>query len=172
MKAWFKKVFFGIILCVPFVFSACTLPTYSYSKGEVSPCNIQLIHYDETDVEEQNHRFLFSEPFDDFKEEKCTVLEELTADKFEDFETDMVEVGRCSSNGALTKSPYGYGIRIIYEDGSFLVITWTKYDTYDYGVGFVNEYDADGKSLDGGESLRATAYMWVATNYFEMKIPY
>ena len=68
MKAWFKKVFFGIVLCAPFIFSACTLPTYSYSKGEVSPCNIQLIHYDETDVEEQNYRFLlFSEPFDDFK---------------------------------------------------------------------------------------------------------
>ena len=173
MKTCLKRLFLAILLCVIFTFSACTLPEYTYRKREVAPCNIQLIHYDEMGAQEQRYYLLFfSDPFDNFEEEKCTVLEELPVEQLENFEQDMLDVGYCSSGQAVTKAPYGNGLRIVYEDGSFLVITWSKFNPSYSGGGFLGEYDADGRSMGGEIYVDATAYMYIAANYFEMKIPY
>lgn len=176
MRAWMKRVFLGILSLLPvFAFFACTPAEYLYGKSEYGVQAIQLIHYDETGAEEQNYDFLGlkSEPFHNFALEKCTVLEELSQEVFDEYEEDMCIDQRFWYGNATTKSPYGYGVRIVYGDGTSFVTTWSAYTSDMIYTGFVGVYDANGTPRERGfGGIDPTWYMTVAANYFEMKIPY
>ena len=174
MKGSLRCCWVGIILvCVLFVAVACTPPSFRYSKPEgVEITSIQLIDYDNPNVQSQKKIFLstYKYEFEKFDEEKCTILEELKAEDFADFEADLVEqyVGKYN---CLTCGPIGQGLCIRYSDGTYFVLTWSQLDLYDFEVGFVATYYEDGtikKNTYGG--IGPINYMIIAANYFQTKI--
>lgn len=177
MRTLIKRLFIGLLCLLPLALTACTQPTYAYGNHpQLAVQAVQLIYYDETDVEKQNYSwFGFKhDPFDNFEMEKCTVLEELPQELFDAFTTDMERSYGASE--ADTKSPHGYGIRIVREDGSCFVLTWGHYknsDPYWAADCFVGYYDANGAPIDDYcVWIDPTYCMMIAANYFEMKIPY
>ena len=132
MRTLIKRLFIGLLCLLPLALTACTPQTYGYGNHpQFAVQAVQLIYYDETDVEEQNYSWLGfkHDPFDNFEMEKCTVLEELPQELFDAFTTDMERSYGASE--ADTKSPHGYGIRIVREDGACFVLTWGHYKNSD-----------------------------------------
>lgn len=173
MERWLKKLFIGMLsLIALFSMSACTLPAHHYPDYKEITA-IQLIHYDETGAEPPKFWFVFTiEPYINFDENKCTVLEELPAEKIKEFDADMRKVGTMrGGSAAYTKAPYGYGVRFLYDDGDFFVVTWSKFNEETVYPGFAGMYEPNGEP-GYCQDANPLWYMIAATNYFEMKIPY
>lgn len=172
-----RKLFIGIISFIAlFSMTACTPARHHYPDKSNSISAIQLIHYDKAGAETPKYllsSIILLESVPNFDENKCTVLEELPQECFEEYNADMLLAENVWSGVADTKAPYGYGVRFVYDDGSCLVVTWSEYDENSIYAGFAGKYDANGKSLQNYiEGMDPLWYMIVAANYFESKIQY
>ena len=141
----------------------CSIPTYRYDyetyKNQVF--SVQLIYYDNPDIGIQEYEFK------SFHADKCEVIEELNPEKIDEFLMDFSE-REVAKQKAKTDSPIGYGIRIVYKDGSFFVYTWGSFnEAYNR---FLAEYNGDGSVKQKGIWVDHYFYMTVAANYFETKI--
>ena len=173
MKKSLKKVsLLGIVIAVLFAFGGCTPPTFYFKKPEgVEVEKIQLIEYNNPNVLEQEYYIFLIKKHNDenFDESKCTVLEELSGESFESFVAEVAQENVSMWNASKC-GPLGQGIRIIYSDGSFFVITWEKdLDSVYHFNGFSSYYKKDGS--DGElDSVDPLYYMIIAANYFDTKI--
>lgn len=144
MSKCIKKIVI-LTLVVPFVFSlsACDYSYYLYhnTDGNQTFLNkdvtiIQLIKYENLSVQ--------NDPLREYELDLNTleILEPLIADNIESFVNELIKIGGLSGKfKQVINSPNGIGIRIIYDDESFTLITTTVIDGRD--CIFLGEYDAD-----------------------------
>ncbi|MBE5737777.1 MAG: hypothetical protein E7348_05190 [Clostridiales bacterium] len=172
MRKNIKKIFLIGIIAILFMIGGCTPHMFYYGKLEkLEIKKIQLIEYENPNVLEQEYfGFLFYRAkyeFEDFDQSKCTVLEELNEEDFEEFNTDME--GAVEAHLAYKRGHNGQGLRIIYSDGSFFVFTWEYLNSVN-ADGLVGYYGENGKCQGDLEDIDPILYMIIAANYFETKI--
>lgn len=173
MKYTLKKFVLLVFLAILFIISGCTPHMFYYGKLEnLEIKKIQLIEYKNPNVLEQEYSGFFISykakyEFEDFDQSKCTVLEELNEEDFEEFNTDME--GAVEAHLAYKRGHNGQGLRIIYSDGSFFVFTWEYLNSVN-ADGLVGYYGENGKCQGDLEDIDPISYMIIAANYFETKI--
>lgn len=173
MRKNLKKIFLIGIVAILFMISGCTPPSFLYTKPEnLEIKKIQLIEYENPNVLEQEYSgFLFYRAkyeFENFDPNKCTVLEELNEQDFPSFNTDMEEDRVGASHKVSKRGHNGQGLRIIYSDESFFVLTWESTDSYNEGI--VGYYEKNGTPKGDLEDIAPMLYMIIAANYFQTKI--
>ncbi len=166
-----KRVF-SILFAFCFMLFACGCGM-SYDNVEAYIGNVQkieLIEYENANAKQgSNFHALFGFGAHTFEESKCTVLEELSAEKHEAFIAEFFSADDPHGEW-VTDSPSGQGVRITLKDNSFTVITWGYAEGQPAGYGA--KYNANGVS-DGtslGFKALASKYLVVVAKYFETKI--
>lgn len=134
------KIFWAaLFLCASIVLGSCvgsSSLTYYVDKKVVT---VDLINYDNPDAR-NNPSEIYA-----FDLEKIEVLEALDLDstEFEDFSKEMnIRVHMKMNRKQFLYSHDGKGLRIVYKDGSFQIITLTNINDKDYF--FVGIYDVSG----------------------------
>ncbi len=170
MKYFKRKLgIFLIGIITLFFFSGCTpsefIFSYEYHRDRVVA--VELINYEDPNVGEKPFRLLFSKVEDDcvFDFSCCTVIETLPEEQIEPFLFECS--GTYYDSTTKLNAPQGQGIRIVLANGSFMVLSWTKYEgeTVDYVCG----YDKDGNPLNTASSV-GNSFMLTAANNFNTKI--
>ena len=133
-----------ILLCM----TGCDPGSYSFEYEELTECivAVELINYDNSEqrhfmtwVIDQSSRLL---PFDS---NKCTVLASLEEDNLSDFLSDLSEADILPDYYAYN-SPKGVCLRLLYENGEFMVI-WCNYEKTSY-TGYIGTYTSSGEVID------------------------
>ena len=174
MRKNIKKIFLIGIIAILFMISGCTPPSFLYTKPEnLEIKKIQLIEYENPNVLEQEYLdfFIFHKAkyeFENFDPNKCTVLEELKEEDFQAFNTCMEEDEVMKYHLVSKRGHNGRGLRIIYSDESFFVLTWESIDSYYEGI--VGYYDKNGNRQGDLEEIAPMLYMIISANYFNTKI--
>lgn len=129
-----------LVFCTLFL-SACDYSYYLYHNTdgneiflEKEVIGIELIKYENLAVE--------NDPLEEYEFDlnKLEVLENLNPDNIESFLNELIKIGGLSGKSKqLLNSPNGMGIRIVYDDLSFTLITYTIINDKD--CIFLGEYD-------------------------------
>lgn len=135
-----KKLFILLLGCATLTLMGCDYSFNIYRSKDKAVISIELIYYDNPDARENpSEAYLFDQ-------DKLEVIEILDYSQIEHF---MQKLSRIHSIGGIDAetlfSHDGKGIRIIYEDEYFEIITLTNIN--EEGRFFSAEYDNEGNQL-------------------------
>lgn len=136
MSKYIKNFIIGIFIFVAILsLSACDPPLPLYNRKKDVIC-IELVNYNSFETQSnsiENCPFLI---------EKLEILEKLDSEKFEDFLTELPKISLAGTDDEwIINSPNGLGVRLMYHDKSFTLITVSDIEGID--CIFVGDYDAD-----------------------------
>lgn len=122
-----RKRFFMLVLCIlTFVFSACE-PAMAFIPKELldKTTEIQLIYYNNPDAKKISNSAEAVIPFDI---EKMEIIEVLSEEK----EKEMLDYMKprsleCHVEAGDVDSPNGFAYRMVFDDGSYMVISFSPY---------------------------------------------
>ena len=166
LKACYKKSAILIILLISILsFTACD-PGHGKIYKEQFECvvEVQLISYDNPDQKVRNFNWGNAHIYDlvDLDLSKIEVIESLSNEKREEF-ADLMVGREYFLDYHDVDSPDGYCVRILYEDGSFMLISTPL------GKSYFGKYDSSGKAtyVFGDAPLRDVEI----NSFFNFQIP-
>ncbi len=145
MRRLKKILLLSVLICCLTLLTSCDYSYFLYNNTdgeelflEKKVTSIELINYENLKVQDNQS--------DECQLDlaKLEILETLDDDNYENFIKELAEIGGFTGKlKQLLKSPEGIGIRIIYDDDSFTLITTTTVNDYD--CIFLGEYNSDEK---------------------------
>lgn len=122
-----RKKFFVLVLCIlTFVFSACE-PVKAFVPKELldKTTEIQLIYYNNPDVKKISNS---AEAVISFDIEKMEIIEVLSEEKEKEMLDYMKPISlECFLEEGDVDSPNGFAYRMVFDDGSYMVISFSPY---------------------------------------------
>ena len=122
-----RKKFFVLVLCIlTFIFSACE-PAMAFLPKELldRTIEIQLIYYNNPNAKKISNS---AEAVISFDIEKMEIIEILSEDKEKEMLDYMKTISlECHLENGDVDSPNGYAYRMVFDDGSYLIISFSPY---------------------------------------------
>ncbi|MCL2797597.1 MAG: hypothetical protein FWD58_06050 [Firmicutes bacterium] len=162
-----KKTLVGLLCAfMLFAWTACDCAYSLYTRPDKEVTAIELIYYDDLDAKANP---LVEYPLD---VGKMMLLEELDPAEIESFLDKLCDIGEYAGPAykQILFSHYGKGVRIIYEDASFTIITLNA-EEKDSDCFYVADYDSDGnqtwsESVIIGNNKNKGAFNNLISEYF------
>lgn len=124
--------------------SSCESERYYITEHDMADVSqVQLVYYDNPNSEIiKYHIFAWKKPaLKSFDISKMEIIEVLPAEKHEEFVRLMIE-SMCVIEPPACDSPDGYCVRIVYENGEYIVISASLYKSY------CARFNADGSMME------------------------